>query len=184
MNLSVVAAIITIFLSTIHLVDAVAAYVFYKDAVCSNGSYIKGQLYYAYDTYSMKGQGFKVRKYNGPCKYFEGGSTTIPSTAYTLSENSTSTNNDNNSVESGAEDDDENSTQIQQFQDANYQEVARYENSTSSTGYVTLLGVFGAMFSMMALFTSSRALRRLQQKAALIGNAKHSVTDYQGGRVV
>jgi hypothetical protein len=73
MNLSVVAAIITIFLSTIHLVDAVAAYVFYKDAVCSNGSYIKGQLYYAYDTYSMKGQGFKVRKYNGPCKYFEGG---------------------------------------------------------------------------------------------------------------
>jgi hypothetical protein len=115
------------------------------------------------------------------CNYF---STTIPSTAYTLSENSTSTNNDNNSVESGAEDDDENSTQIQQFQDANYQEVARYENATSSTGYITLLGVFGAMFSMMAIFTSSRALRRLQQKATLIGNAKHSVTDYRGGRVV
>lgn len=114
------------------------------------------------------------------CNYF---STSIPSNSYTLSDNSTSADDENDGVESGYEDDDESSSQIQQFQDASYQEVARYDNADSSTGYYSLFGVIGAMISMMALFTASRAGRRLQQKDAFIGDTsiESSVTNYQGG---
>ena len=50
-----------------------SAYIYYKDAACTDGSYIKGQFIYAYDHKRMSGKGFKIQKYYGPCKYFEGG---------------------------------------------------------------------------------------------------------------
>lgn len=62
-----------LFLAFIHQVDADAAYVYYEDAECISGNYIQGKLIFAFDTYKMKGKGFKIKNYNGPCKYFENG---------------------------------------------------------------------------------------------------------------
>jgi len=109
-----------------------------------------------------------------------------------MSYKSNSTDDFINDVDNGAEDDgedNEDSSQIQQFQDAAYQEVMRYDNATFSTGYYSLLGVFGAMFSMVALFTASRAIRRLQRKSVaidtstLVGDIEPSATRYEGGTI-
>ena len=109
-----------------------------------------------------------------------------------MSDTSNSTDDFINDVDNGAEDDgedNEDSSQIQQFQDAAYQEVMRYDNATFSTGYYSLLGVFGAMFSMVALFTASRAIRRLQRKSVaidtstLVGDIEPSATRYEGGTI-
>jgi len=62
-----------LFLFIIPQVDADAAYVYYEDAECISGSYIEGKLIFAFDTYNMKGQGFKIKNYSGPCKYFKNG---------------------------------------------------------------------------------------------------------------
>ncbi len=62
-----------LFLAIIPQVDANAAYVYYEDAQCTSGGYIKGKLIFAFDTYTMKGNGFTIKKYEGPCKYFENG---------------------------------------------------------------------------------------------------------------
>jgi len=104
-----------------------------------------------------------------------------------MSNISNSTDDLINDDDNGAEEDDEDSRQTQQFQDAAYQEVMRYDNATTSTGYYSLLGVFGAMFSMVALFTASRAIRRLQKESVAIdastlyGDIEPYVTRYEGG---
>jgi hypothetical protein len=64
---------LSLFLFQIPRVHADAAYVYYEDAECISGNYIEGKLIFAYDTSSMKGHGFTLKNYNGPCKYFEGG---------------------------------------------------------------------------------------------------------------
>lgn len=73
MNPSVITSITTLLISAIHYADASSAYLYYKQAQCGSGSYIKGEFYYAFDSYKMKGQGFRIKNYNGPCKYFENG---------------------------------------------------------------------------------------------------------------
>ncbi len=113
----------------------------------------------------------------------------VPNVAYTLSQNETSVNEEQNddiekasNVEyTSAYDSPEDMADIQIVEQQIYKEFS-VDDQNSASAYMSIIGAFLGMISMFAIKIGSRAIHRLQRKQS--ASLEKTEIDYSGGAMI